>query len=120
MQGPFYGSPVAANGRLYAMTRRGELVDHIFERDALGVRDPRIGPARLEQSLSGHFLLMGTRTSRRSSRTACSEIASITPISRPVGSIWGTTPEVESVIRRLDRLSPSPSEAISSACLTLS
>ena len=44
----------------------------------------------------------------------------MTPISRPVGSMYGTTPEVESVMRRLDSEMPSPSDAISSACLTLS
>jgi hypothetical protein len=32
----------------------------------------------------------------------------------------GTTPEVDSVMRRRESERPSPSEAISSACLTLS
>ncbi len=44
----------------------------------------------------------------------------MTPISAPVRSIIGTTPEVESVMRRFDSAIPSPSEAISSASLTLS
>ncbi|MNY83753.1 hypothetical protein D3C86_2267440 [compost metagenome] len=51
---------------------------------------------------------------------ACSEMASMTSISRPVGSMKGTTPEVESVMRRLERLMPSPAEAMRRACLTAS
>jgi hypothetical protein len=42
-------------------------------------------------------------------------MASMTPISSPVRLISGTTPEVDSVMRRFDSDMPSPSEAISSA-----
>ena len=44
----------------------------------------------------------------------------MTPISSPVRKISGTTPEVDSVMRRFDSDSPSPSDAISSAFLTAS
>ena len=47
-------------------------------------------------------------------------MASMTPISSPARAIIGTTPEVESVMRRRESAMPSPSEAISSASLTLS
>ena len=40
--------------------------------------------------------------------------------SRPRGSIIGTTPEVETVIRRLPIESPAPSAIVSIAVLTLS
>jgi hypothetical protein len=53
--------------------------------------------------------LSGTKQSRRSSVTACSETASIEPISAPARARFGTTPDVDSVIRRLEMLKPSPS-----------
>ena len=62
-----------------------------------------------------HFRLIGTSWSRSSSRTACSEIASPTPSSRPQASILGTTPEVESVILRRAKARPSASMAMRSA-----
>ncbi|MNL75200.1 hypothetical protein D3C87_2009610 [compost metagenome] len=71
-------------------------------------------------SFSGYFLLIGTSMSRKSSFTACSEIASMTPISSPVRKISGTMPEVDSVTRRFDSDRPSPSVAIKSAVLTFS
>jgi hypothetical protein len=42
------------------------------------------------------------------------------PISAPARSIFGTTPEVESVMRRLEIAIPSPSATISSASRTAS
>jgi len=42
------------------------------------------------------------------------------PISAPARAISGTTPEVESVIRRLEMAIPSPSAAIKSASRTAS
>ena len=62
-----------------------------------------------------HLRLIGTSSSRSSSRTACSEIARPTPRSAPSCSIRGTTPEVETVIRRRDRLRPCSSMARRSA-----
>ena len=50
--------------------------------------------------------MSGTNWSRNSSVTACSEIASIEPISAPARAISGTTPEVDSVMRRLEMLNP--------------
>ena len=60
-------------------------------------------------SLIGYLRLSGTSSLRNSSRTACSDTASIEPISAPARAIIGTTPEVESVMRRLEMLKPSPS-----------
>ena len=48
---------------------------------------------------------------------ACSEIASIAPISLAGAVIFGTTPEVERVIRRREMPMPSPSAMIDSASL---
>ena len=42
------------------------------------------------------------------------------PISAPARAIIGTTPEVDSVMRRLERLSPSPSATTASASRTAS
>ena len=58
--------------------------------------------------------------SRISSVVPCSEIASMVPISSPARWISGTTPEVDSVMRRFDSEMPSPSETISIASFTLS
>ena len=68
----------------------------------------------------GYFLLIGTISLRRSSFTAWSEIASCTPRSAPTCGIIGTTPAVDSVIRRRDTLMPSSSMMMPSACTTLS
>jgi len=68
--------------------------------------------------LIGYFLFSGTSSLRRSSRTACSEIASIVPISSPSGPICGTTPEVETVMRRRPSDSPWSSEITSMASRT--
>ena len=68
----------------------------------------------------GYFLLMGTMTSRSSSRTACRLIARLEPISLPARPIIGTTPAVESVTRRLLSAMASPSMAMASAAFTLS
>ena len=51
---------------------------------------------------------------------ACSEIASDEPISFPARSITGTTPAVDSVMRRLEMAMPSPSAATRSASRTAS
>jgi hypothetical protein len=51
---------------------------------------------------------------------AWSEIASMVPISWPARTISGTTPDVDSVMRRRDSDSPSPSATTSMAALTLS
>ena len=58
--------------------------------------------------------------SRKSSRAACSETASITPISAPHRGMFGTTPEVDNVIRRFEIAIPSPSATISKASRTAS
>ena len=58
--------------------------------------------------------------SRNSSVTACSEIASMTPSSSPQRSIIGTTPAVDSVMRRREMAMPSWSITIFSALATLS
>ena len=65
-----------------------------------------------------HFLLIGTSWSRTSSVVACSEIASSVPISAPARGISGATPDVDSVMRRRDSDSPSPSIATSIASRT--
>ena len=62
----------------------------------------------------------GTISSRISLVTAWRETARFTPISSPARAIIGTTPDVLSVIRRLDSASPSPSITIFSASRTLS
>jgi hypothetical protein len=49
-----------------------------------------------------------------------SDIASIEPISAPARAISGTTPEVDSVIRRLEMLNPSPSATTLSPSRTAS
>ena len=67
-----------------------------------------------------YFLLSGTISSRISLVTAWSETARFTPISSPQRSIAGTTPLVESVMRRFDRARPSPSMTSLRAPLTLS
>jgi hypothetical protein len=67
-----------------------------------------------------HFLLIGTSLSRTSSVVAWNETASMQPISSAVRAISGTTPEVDSVIRRRDSEIPSPSIAISIASRTFS
>ena len=51
---------------------------------------------------------------------AWNEIASRQPISSPTRAISGTTPEVDSVIRRRDSAIPSPSIAIRIASRTAS
>ncbi|MNP34740.1 hypothetical protein D3C76_1280440 [compost metagenome] len=66
-----------------------------------------------------YFLLIGTISSRMASFGACSEIASATSIISPSLSSAGTTPEVESVTRRLDRPKPKSSSMISIAGTTL-
>ncbi len=60
----------------------------------------------------------GTSTSRSSSVTACSEIASITRSASPQRLIIGATPEVDSVILRRDTAMPSGSMTIFSALAT--
>ena len=67
-----------------------------------------------------HFLLIGTSTSRTSSVVAWNDTASMQPISSAVRAISGTTPLVDSVIRRRLRLIPSPSMAILIASRTAS
>jgi hypothetical protein len=64
--------------------------------------------------------LSGTNSSRSSSRTAWSEIASMVLASAPRRSICGTTPEVETVMRRRDRPRPSLSDRTPIAGVTLS
>ena len=51
------------------------------------------------RSLMGNVLLMGTRTSRNSSVTACNDTAKLTSVSWPRRSIAGTTPQVLTVMR---------------------
>src|SRR5262249_60226302 len=68
----------------------------------------------------GYWRLSGRVSLRGSSRTGCSETASMQPISAPAREIFGTTPDVESVMRRLEMAIPSPSAAISSASRTAS
>ena len=60
-------------------------------------------------SRSGYLRFSGTSSLRSSSVTACSETASMTPISVPARAMLGTTPDVDNVIRRLEMLKPSPS-----------
>ena len=72
------------------------------------------------RSLIGYFLLIGTRTSRSSSVAACKLTASLTPSSAPTRRIIGTTPEVDSVIRRREMAMPSWSMAMRRAAATLS
>ena len=67
-----------------------------------------------------YFLFSGTSTSRRSSLVACSEIASIAWVRSPSAFSSGTTPEVETVIRRREMAMPSPSAMMSMASATLS
>ena len=67
-----------------------------------------------------HFLLIGTSLSRTSSVVAWKLIASWQPISSAVRAISGTTPLVDSVIRRRDRVSPSWSITTFIASRTLS
>ena len=50
-----------------------------------------------------YFLLIGMISSRNSSFGACREIANATSIFSRIISNAGTTPEVESVTRRLDK-----------------
>ena len=81
-------------------------------------------PGQLRHAASkssiGYFLFSGTSSLRSSSETACNDMASITPVFSPIGTISGTTPEVDNVIRRLDRLRPSPSLITFSASATAS
>jgi hypothetical protein len=72
------------------------------------------------RSLIGCLRLSGTSLSRRSSRTAWSEIASMVFASAPRRSICGTTPEVETVMRRRDSDRPSGSLITPTASTTLS
>lgn len=65
-------------------------------------------------------LLIGTSTSRTASVVAWKLTASRQPISVAVRAISGTTPLVDSVIRRRPRAMPSPSITISIASRTLS
>jgi hypothetical protein len=65
--------------------------------------------------------LSGTSSLRKSSRTACSETASMQPISAPARAMFGTTPEVESVMPALgDGDALRPSATIRSASRTAS
>ncbi len=57
----------------------------------------------------GYLRLSGTSLSRRALLVACSETASIVPHSIPSRAISGTTPEVDTVMRRFDSDNPSPS-----------
>ncbi len=65
-----------------------------------------------------YLRLIGTISSRTSLVTAWSETARLTPISAPARAIIGTTPEVERVMRRFDKASPSPSITSFSASRT--
>ena len=65
-------------------------------------------------------LLIGTSLSRTSSVVAWKDTARRQPISSAHLAISGTTPEVDSVMRRRDREIPSPSMAIFIASRTLS
>ncbi|MOA61043.1 hypothetical protein D3C78_1860830 [compost metagenome] len=65
-------------------------------------------------------MFSGTRTSRRASLVACRLIASMAWVRVPSASSCGTTPEVDTVIRRRDREMPSGSEMMSMASDTWS
>src|SRR5690554_4908706 len=54
-------------------------------------------------SLMGYFLLIGTSSLRNASFGACNDTANETSITSPSLSSIGTTPEVLSVTRRLDK-----------------
>jgi hypothetical protein len=71
-------------------------------------------------SAIGYFLFSGTNSSRSASLVACSEIASAGDSASPSGAIIGTTPEVETVMRRRDRHRPSCSVMTPSAAIRLS
>ncbi len=66
-----------------------------------------------------YLRLIGTISSRTSLVTAWSETARLTPISAPARAIIGTTPDVDSVMRRRDRPMPSLSMTIFIAFATL-
>ena len=68
----------------------------------------------------GYFRLSGTSLSRSALLVACSETASMVPHSAPSRAISGTTPEVETVMRRFDSERPSPSVRIAIASRTAS
>jgi outer membrane protein assembly factor BamB len=69
VQGPFYGSPIAAGGRLYNVTRKGELVvlnagDKFAEIARLDLGEasfatPAVGGGRLYVRTAGHLLALG-------------------------------------------------------------
>ena len=65
-------------------------------------------------------LLIGTSLSRTASVVAWKDTASRQPICSAVFAISGTTPEVLSVMRRRDSVSPSPSMTTAMASRTLS
>ena len=67
-----------------------------------------------------HFLFTGTSRSRVASSVAWKLTASRQPISSAVLAISGTMPLVDSVMRRRDRLIPSPSITTFIASRTLS
>src|SRR5690554_1231453 len=54
-------------------------------------------------SLMGYFLLIGTSSLRNASFGACNDTANETSITSPSLSSIGTTPDVLSVTRRLDK-----------------
>ena len=69
-------------------------------------------------SAIGYFLFSGTSSSRRASLVACRLIASMAWVVLPSFSSIGTTPEVETVIRRREMPMPSLSLMISMASAT--
>src|SRR3546814_7762718 len=71
-------------------------------------------------SAIGYLRFSGTIWSRMSSRTACRLIARLTPSSSPQRRIIGTTPAVDSVMRRFEIAMPSLSITIFSALATVS
>jgi uncharacterized membrane protein len=96
------------------------LQHHVFEGDPLGVRQPRILAQRVEQRGDVPFLvdrhqpvahLVGGGV--EADRQQAADLGAVRAIS-------GTTPEVESVMRRRERLIPSPSIAIFIASRTAS